>query len=187
MQKFNDPYHRNSLPHMPMEFQNNLYHFTPSTNYTILSSEEKRSSQGQMMNQNMSMQIMSPVPFERGIHSNSHDEINYIENPGYVDYPKDGLAGSNACFNNTMPLPNMASFGPRPSYSPDLCMQESYQYYMMNSGSTDRMSNNSDYFIPPQQQPQFLEGNTGKSWPKIPQFAQNQTEKYSTIQFNKKK
>jgi len=187
MKKFSGPYHRNSFPHIPMEFQNNSYHFTPSTNYTIPSSEEKRSAQGQMMNPNMSMHILSPVPFEKDIHNNSHDGINFIEKSGYVDYPTDGLMGSNELFSNTMPLPNMASFGPRPSYSPDLGMQEPYQYYIMNSGSKDRIINNSDYFPLPQQQPQFMEGTMGKSWPKIPQSTQNQADKYSTIQFNKKK
>jgi len=187
IQKMRGAFPRNSLPQMPMEFQNNSYHFTPSTNYTLPSSEEKRSAQGQMLNPNMPMHILSPVLFQNDIHNNSHDGINLINTPGYSEYPKDGLMGSNALFNNTMPLPDMASFVPGPSYSPDVCMQEPYPYYIMNSGSIDRLSNNSDYFPIPQQQPPFMESNMGKSWPKIPQCAQGQINKFSTIQYTIKK
>ena len=60
-------------------------------------------------------------------------------------------------------------------------MQQPYPYYNVNSGSTGRISSNSDYFPAPQPQPPFYGSNMGKSWPKIPQSAQVQVDKYSTI------
>ena len=120
MQKFNAPYHRHSLPQRSLEFGNNSYHFTPSTNYTIPSSEEKRSAHGQMMNPNMSMTVFSPVPFEKDFHNNSYDGINPIDEAVYPNYPKENSMPGNSYFSNTMPLPNMSSFVPKVSYSPDL-------------------------------------------------------------------
>mmetsp|Transcript_5963 Transcript_5963/g.6725 ORF Transcript_5963/g.6725 Transcript_5963/m.6725 type:complete len:351 (+) Transcript_5963:588-1640(+) len=175
------PYHRHSLPQRSVEFTNNSYHFTPSTNYTIPSSEEKRSGQRQMMGTNMSMNVLSPIPFGKDPQNNSYDGINKIEEASYATYQKEGLLDSGSYFNNTMPLPDMASFVPKSSYSPDVCMQQPYLYYNPNSGSTGRISNNSDYFPGPQPQPTFYEGTVGKSWPKIPHSQQAQIDKYSTI------
>ena len=120
MQKFSGDYHRHSMPQRSLEFGNNSYHYTPSTNFTILSSEEKRSTHGQMMNQNMSMHVFSPAPFENDFHNNSYDGTNPTDEAAYSNYPKEGQIPGNSYFSNTMPLPNMASFVPKVSYSPDV-------------------------------------------------------------------
>lgn len=182
MQKYSGPYHRHSLPQRSSaDFPNNSYHFTPSTNYTIPSSEEKRSGQRQMMGMNMSMNVLSPIPFEKDLHNNSYDEINKLEEANYAHYPKEGAMGSNTYFNSSMPLPDMATFVPKPSYSPDICMQQPYPYYNPNSASSGRISNNSDYFPGQPPQPSYFGTGMGKSWPKIPASQQAQIDKYSTI------
>lgn len=180
MQNFNAPYHRYSLPHRSLEFAPNLYHFTPSTNYTIPSSDEKRSGHGHPMNPNLSMHILSPVPFEKNIHSNSQEAFNTLDSGNYASYSREGLISSNNYFNNTTPLPNMASFTQRVSCSPAL------PYYNVNSGSSGRISVNSDFFQAPQSQ-LYYESSMGKSWPKIPQSMTPQpSDHFSTIPNNYK-
>jgi hypothetical protein len=180
MHRFNAPYHRYSLPHRSLEFAPNLYHFTPSTNYTIPSSDEKRSGHGHQMNPNLSMHILSPVPFEKNVHVNSNEAFNTLDNANYASYSEESLVSQSNYFNNTTPLPNMASFTQRVSCSPAL------PYYNLNSGSSGRISVNSDYFQAPQSQ-LYYEQPMGKSWPKIPQSMTPQPmEKYSTIPNNYK-
>ena len=166
---FPDVYHRYSLPQRPIDFVPNMYTFTPSTNYTMQSSDEKRSIQGQMIAQPVPMHVFSPTPFQK-VHSSSHDVFRTVDNANYSSYPKEYLVPPNSFLNNTTPLPDMASLSKRISYSPDFNMQQ-YQYFNANLASTGRISNNSDYMAPPQQVSVYYSGNMGSSWPKIPQFA----------------
>ena len=160
-------YHRHSLPQRPIDFMPNMYTFTPSTNYTMQSSEEKKSIHNQMPNQSIPMQVFSPPPFQK-VHSSSHDVFRIVDNANYTGYPREYLVPPNTFLNNTTPLPDMASLNKRASYSPDFNMQQ-YEYYNPNFASTGRISNNSDYIPPTSQASIYYSGNMGSSWPKIPQ------------------
>jgi hypothetical protein len=179
MPKHGGGYHRHSLPHMPLEFVPNLYHYTPSTNYTIPSSEEKQSIHNPQLNHNMSMHVLSPVPFEK-MQSNSLNAFHTLDNANYSSYPRECLAAPGNYLSNTMPLPDMTSFNRGMSYSPDLCMQP-YPYYNVNTGSTGRISSNSDYIPGVQPSPPYYEGTMGRSWPKIPQTVPETSERFSSI------
>lgn len=179
MPKHGGGYHRHSLPHMPLEFVPNLYHYTPSTNYTIPSSEEKQSIHNPQLNHNMSMHVLSPVPFEK-MQSNSFNAFHTLDNANYSSYPRECLAAPGNYLSNTMPLPDMTSFNRGMSYSPDLCMQP-YPYYNVNTGSTGRISSNSDYIPGVQPSPPYYEGTMGRSWPKIPQTVPETSERFSSI------
>ena len=163
-----DIYHRYSLPQRPIDFMPNMYTFTPSTNYTMQSSDEKRSIPNQMITQPVPMQVFSPSPFQK-VHSNSHDVFRTVDNSNYSSYPREYLVPPNSFLNNTTPLPDMSSLSKRVSYSPDFNMQQ-YQYFNANLASTGRISNNSDYMAQSPQVPVYYPGNMGSSWPKIPQY-----------------
>jgi hypothetical protein len=170
---FPDACHRYSLPQRPIDVMPNMYTFTPSTNYTMQSSDEKRSIPGQMIAQPVPMQIFSPSSFQK-VHSSSHDVFRTVDNANYSGYPREYLVPPNSFLNNTTPLPDMASLSKRISYSPDFNMQQ-YQYFNPNLASTGRISNNSDYMNQTQQIPVYYSGNMGSSWPKVPQFEPSQT------------
>lgn len=167
MMIYPDIYHRHSLPQRPIDFIPNMYTFTPSTNYTMQSSEEKRSIYNQMTTQPVPMQVFSPPPFQK-VHSSSHDVFRVTDNANYPGYQREFLVPPNTFLNNTTPLPDMASLNTRISYSSDYNMQQ-YQYFNANLASTGRISNNSDYMVPTSQAPVYYSGNMGSSWPKIPQ------------------
>jgi hypothetical protein len=160
-----DIYHRYSLPQRAIDFVPNMYTFTPSTNYTIQSSDEKRSIPNQMIAQPVPMQVFSP--FQK-VHSSSHDVFRTVDHANYSIYQREYLAPPNSFLNNTTPLPDMSSLSKRVSYSPDFNMQQ-YQYFNANLASTGRISSNSDYMTPSPQVPVYYSGNMGSSWPKIPQ------------------
>lgn len=166
-------YHRHSLPQRPDGFASGGYHFTPSTNYDIPSSDEKRSDQMRGVPTHM----FSPVPFEKNMHSNSHDTFQSLEKAEYSGYSNEAPVPSGNYFSNTMPLPNMGSFTSRPACSPDILMPQ-YPYYPPND-SSGRISNNSDCF---QQPPPGYYEPVGKSWPKIPQNLSPNHVRYATIQ-----
>jgi hypothetical protein len=158
MVQYGEQYHRHSLPQRPLDFAPNLYQFTPSTNYTIPSSDGKLSVHKQQLNQSMPMHVMSPVPFGK-MESSSQETFTSIDNAKYLGF-------SENCHGN------------------DMFSMSQYPYY--NTGSTGRMSNR-DFksSIPPTL---YYEDNTGKSWPKIPQQMESGFQKYSTfpIQYKSK-
>lgn len=159
-------YHRNSLPQRP-DFNAHLYHYTPSTNYTILSSDEKQSMQKATLAPNMTMH---PAVFGK-VHKNSHETFPTVD--------KECLVPPSGYLNNTTPLPNMASFTRGVSYSPDFGMQQ-FQFYGMNTASSGQFSSNSD-FMGVQMPPPYLDQNVGRSWPKIPQADIDQPESYPQV------
>lgn len=180
--RFSGSYHRHSLPQRPSDMASSMYHFTPSTNYTIPSSEEKLSGRAVPINQNLSMNVLSPVPFEKGIHSSSFDEFNTLDNANYISYPKECLGVPGSMFSHTTPLPNMAQFNKGVSYSPDFNMTQ-YPYYNINTGSSGRISANSDHFQAPSV-PLYYEPSVGKSWPKISQPIAGVPDRYATLPQN---
>lgn len=172
MQKFNVGYHRHSLPQRAEGFSSGAFQFTPSTNYDIPSSDEKRSEQMR----GLPSHLYSPVPFGKNMQSNSHDTFPSLDKVDYSGYSNDNLIPSGNYFNNTMPLPNMGSFTARQVCSPDLCVPQ-YPFYPA-PGSSGRVSTTSDAF----QHPQFgYYEQVGKSWPKIPQNMSPTNERFATI------
>jgi hypothetical protein len=171
------PYHRHSLPHKPMEFSQSMVNFTPSTNYSIPSSEAKMSIPNPHLSQNMLMQTYSPVPFEK-FHSNSHESFHTVDNAYYAQMQHKPISSPNNFMNNTVPLPEMSSFQTGPYYPPEMNMQP---YYNVNMASTGCLSNSSDYMQNVQPQMQYFNPNMGSTWPKIPQMPQTEPAKFSTI------
>lgn len=91
----------------------------------------------------MSMNVLSPVPFEKEGLSGSMDAFHTLDNSNYANYQKEGLVPPGNYFSNTTPLPNMGSFNKGISYSPDFNMGQ-YPYYNVNAASTGRISSSSD-------------------------------------------
>ena len=168
--------HRHSLPQKSMGFNQTMVNYTPSTNYSIPSSEGKMSIMNPHMSQTMQMQTYSPVPFDK-FHSNSHESFNTVDNSYYAQMPQKPIMAQNQMMNNTVPLPEMSSFRSGGQYysRPDINMQP---YYNLNMGSAGALSNSSDY-IPPQMN--YYNPNMGSTWPKIPQMAAAELPKYSTL------
>jgi len=131
------------------------------------------------------MNVLSPVPFEKDVHSSSLDAFNTLDNANYASYPKEVMGQPGNCFSHTTPLPSMSNFSKGISYSPDFNMSQ-YPYYNVNAESTGRISNNSDHFQSIQTPPLYYEGTVGKSWSKISQPMSGVPDKYSTLPQNYK-
>lgn len=169
-------YHRHSLPKKPVGMGKSMYHYTPSTNYTIPSSDEKTSLQ-MHMHQNIPISMFPPSPFGK-MQSSSHDNFVSMNNAYYIQMARESMTSPNNLLNNTAPLPDMSSFNRGISYSPDLNLQQQY-YYGMNMASTGGISTNSDYLHQPLGINYY--GNMGSTWPKIPQMLPAEPVKFSTI------
>lgn len=171
-------YTRHSVPHKPMSLSHTMINYTPSTNYTIPSSDGKNSIHYGQMPHSMAMHGFASIPFQK-VHSSSHETFATVDNAHYgMHMPQEMMGGHSHILNNTAPLPDMATFNRGVSQSPDFNMQS---YYNVNMASTGCISNNSGY-MNMQPQIQYYNEGMGSTWPRIPQMAAVEVPgKYSTI------